>query len=235
MSSAEFDLRMNIMDYARRSSLVLAELVAKQPFASALRIKDVRVLLQTMAHQERLLRQAPFDARRYYYYLSPRGAKLLGDQSARTSPLPERDKLRAYAIAAFCSAGAEPRLRLHRQELLRFRSEDEAELSPRYYVSQRPNDSRLGHLRPDLGGNGRWDRVVHQCRRDMRWHMEHALFSTWLAAGRFEFAVITATEPKAARIRRALAEIRIKHSITMHVFVLSELLPLLFPLPEQPP
>ena len=111
---------------------------------------------------------------------------------------------RRYAMLQFC-CGSPRRNKLTSDELrarfpvlVRFGS------CHNYYIAESGSQPRLGFLRVDLCGPGRWDRIVSKTLGDIHWHSSVPLIRELLACGSFEVTVITAELAKAERIRERL-------------------------------
>ena len=113
--------------------------------------------------------------------------------------------LRRYAMLKFCLKRAPPRRKLTPEEF-QFRLPDmyRAAHAHHYYISFDEPQPRVGFLRVDLGGRGRWDRIVAKARGDMHRHLQFPIVQQLLAKQSFEVAVVTSTHEKARRIHEAL-------------------------------
>jgi hypothetical protein len=102
-------------------------------------------------------------------------------------------------------------------------------LTAGYYL-QATTEKVIGFLRVDMGGDGRWDRVVAKCAEDAR---AIAIDPTWrerVAAGCFEITVATALPQKAERLGRALQAS--PTPLPIRIAVIPELLNLIAPPPH---
>lgn len=168
-----------------------------------------------------------------YYYLSESAANLLGEHPGIARPLKDEPKIRAYAALAFCCLD-EPR----REKLT---AEEFKEVFPElyrlgerisYYIDTEGPQKRLGYIRVDYGGRGRWDRLIAKCRSDIRKRCDNRAFRELVLRGGFVITVITALEQKAARLRDALEDAQLPAEVKVHV--VPELLEMIAPGPRRP-
>ncbi len=119
---------------------------------------------------------------------------------------------RRFAMLQFCCG--RPRCnKLTPQELSsRFPSLFRFGSCHNYYFTHRDAQPRLGFLRVDLGGPGRWDRIVSKTLSDIHWHFAVPLIRTLLACESFEITVLIAQAAKAERVRQRLLR---KHLLTV--------------------
>jgi len=121
-------------------------------------------------------------------------------------PLSSETKLRRFAMLSFCYLGKTPRCPVtpcHEDET-RLQADD-APLSGNYYV-QNGEEDIYGFLRVDMGGTGRWDRIVAKCTNDARRIVAASTLKPYTASGLFEITLATATQQKAERLQRAFCE-----------------------------
>ena len=162
--------------------------------------------------------------------LGPGHCYTLGKADGETKRFCERGIATALAMLSFCFS--DPRRR--RQKLIpgEFQSHfpdlviDDWS-SEHYYLAE----DRLGYLRVDLGGNGRWDRVIHYCTRDILRHEARLELARLMRDGFMEFTVATATHQKARRLRQAMLRQPLHPHVTTQVVVAAELLHLIAPPP----
>ncbi|MEZ6127092.1 MAG: hypothetical protein R3C59_00250 [Planctomycetaceae bacterium] len=121
-------------------------------------------------------------------------------------PLSSETKLRRFAMLSFCCLGKTPRRPVtpcHEDET-RLQADD-APLSGNYYVQNGDKDI-YGFLRVDMGGAGRWDRIVAKCCHDARRIVTASTLKPYTASGLFEITLATATQQKAERIHQAFCD-----------------------------
>ena len=121
-------------------------------------------------------------------------------------PLSSETKLRRFAMLSFCCLGKVPRRPVtpcHEDET-RLQADD-IPLSGNYYVQNGEKDI-YGFLRVDMGGAGRWDRIVAKCTNDARRIVAASTLKPYTASGLFEITLATATQQKAERLQRAFCE-----------------------------
>ena len=124
-------------------------------------------------------------------------------------PLPIRslDALaRAYALLAVCCLQQEQRTLVTAKEVSAHIPEIRLPDQRRcYYLSREANQLRLGFVRVDSGGRGRWDRIAQKACDDMRKHLAMPSLSSLIDHRQFEVCVVTALASKARRIDELLS------------------------------
>ena len=158
------------------------------------------------------LGEAPLDHHGSYFHLTERGARDVRRKPHRGSrhagPLSESAKARAFALLAFCRLSGINRERLWPDELRKVVPGFDPVGSASTYCAERTDDSRkLGFVRVDAGGFGRWDRILATLAADLRSVAAEPALRTLIAARAFEVTLVTVTPEKAERLRTALAEI----------------------------
>jgi hypothetical protein len=198
-------------------------------------IKDPTIPLHQLVHSK-YLGMDVLCGQESYLFLTPKGAHACG-QSLPTveerwcGPIPERAKIINYAILACCCLSDTTRQRLtlgefrqHFPQLLR------PGLTMNYYVDASGDRPRLGFVRVDMGGHGRWDRILAKCCDDWRAHEAHAGFRSLIDRGEFEISIVTALEQKADRLRHALSAH--KQKMVVRICAVRRLLDLIAPEPR---
>jgi hypothetical protein len=200
--------------------------------------REVKELLQSLHQVHGYMESVPPFGKQKYYRVTHRYFSDLDVQPDHGTerPLSEDEKLGAYAMLGFCFGDRHrARQKLTADDLREYfpelaesvdRPADRARLE-RYYLA----GDRLGYLRIDKGGRGRWDRIVSYVDRDIGRHESQPGFSRLIADGYFEVTVVTATAQKARRLRQLIAERPIHQRVPVDCFVLPELLHFLAPPP----
>lgn len=88
----------------------------------------------------------------------------------------------------------------------------------------------MGFLRVDMGGSGRWDRILAKCEHDAKLISNAPRFSEVLKTGRAEVSLAVTLPHKAERLRQALQDSPL--SMPLRIIVIPELLYLIAPPPE---
>jgi len=189
--------------------------------------------------RRRYLGQATLYGKRQYFYLAAEGAAWLAQRGAtrlaenRHGPLSELAKIHNYALLAFCLLTDAHRQRLTADELEQhFPALHRPGLPLNYYIDSTSAQPRLGFIRVDMGGHGRWDRVLATCRRDLETHWQHPGFQPFMRRQRFEITLITALPQKAQRLREALASGGDWRGSIVRIVAMPELLNLIAPPPS---
>lgn len=209
-----------------RYRLVTFETVARSQGCANLKPRRLRQLLRS-CRDAKLLSSALLHSGRRYWFLTEMGAHHCGLDTARSGPLSEMAKLRAYALLLFCCHSDRPRHRLTTEELSqRFPALHRPGMPSTYYFD--PADlGRIGLARVDAGHTGRWDRMLQSVRRDLKVHSQRPGFRQLVQAGRFEITVLTVLPTKAKRATIALEAFPASQPCPLHVVALPKLMPLI--------
>jgi hypothetical protein len=229
----------DVLDHIARYRIGVPEALIKTPpfadYSPARAKRTLRALSE--AEGEPLLASAPLFGDHRYFYLTRAGEAAIGEppeeqgSRRRAGALSEIAKVRAYGVLAFCCLSDRPRQRLTLEEFRRnFPEHHRPGLPMAYYADYEAK--RLGFVRVDAGGRGRWDRIAEKLREDIERHREMPAFRGSIAAGTFELALVTATERKAERLRPLFEEEARASGVPIRVHVLPELLDLIAPLPR---
>jgi hypothetical protein len=206
--------QLMLLRHVARYRLTTAEVVRT---VAGLRLKtNVQALeyLQSLV-QQGWLGEAPFDRRGPYFFLTEQAAKRLNLPNDRFGPLSESAKLRAYAMLAFCRLMNVHRERLSLDDLRRLvPSLDTAGMTATFYAARTETTRTLGFARLDVGGVGRWDRILATLRADIRNLESEPSLRPLFVSRAFEMTLITVTAEKAERLRSTFVE---KYSSTMPV------------------
>jgi hypothetical protein len=98
-----------------------------------------------------------------------------------------------------------------------------------YYVDTSHSQPRLGFVRVDAGGRGRWDRVLAKCRSDLEAHCTVSGFRKFIDRQAFEITLITALPQKARRLAESMSSLRDARVSMIKVVAMPELLNLIAP------
>jgi len=172
------------------------------------------------------LRRAVLDGVTPAYILSPSARSRLGRVSPRDEdrglslPL----KLNLYGMLLFCCAQHVSRHKLTPTELRqRFSDLHRPGREHRYYVTRDGPVTRLGFLRIDSGGRGRWDRIVGKFADDLRGHLQIPLVRRLLENNAFEATIVSALPTKAGRIESELSQYQKVLPIPCHSVAIPQL------------
>ena len=122
-----------------------------------------RELLRELSHEGLILEDTLYKGHTFYY--------------RREQPYSEPSKIRAYAMLAICAARSANRTKLTRTEFQQYFPEMcRPGLPMNYYVDLTAANPVLGFVRADLGGHGRWDRIVAKAldRKSTRLNSSHS-------------------------------------------------------------
>lgn len=234
-------LSQGILDHIRRYRIGLARFCYR-----ALRMAHEDVTQGEIKHTLRYLREeqgylgsAPLFGSQRYDDLSPRYLQQDDiEDDGLGYPLREDEKLAAYAMLRVCFDGdGAQRCKLtagdFREHFPDLAESLDVAADPRRAARFYLAEDRLGLLRVDRGGHGRWDRIVSYCDRDLTRLAASPAFGELFAQGSFELTVVTATQQKAVRLRHALEDRPPHEGVHVRVVVLSELLHILAPPPQR--
>jgi hypothetical protein len=198
---------------------------------------DIHDALDGLAARE-YLGQATLYGTHRYYFLGERAAKEFELDKADIGPLKEREKTLRLAMVRVCLAATPPHRPLTRSDFehhypalfrARPRGSEQRSQEPRfrdYYLA----GARLGLVRVDFGGRGRYDRILKKAYRQIVTHNAMPPYARLIADEAFELTIVTAFPTKAVRLRADAADGRIGVPINVHL--VEELRELVAPLPR---
>ena len=170
------------------------------------------------------LRSFPLYHPKRYFTLGLRGATLLGLPPNRTLPLGPQTLPTEYGILAFALLGQARHERLTSSEFIaRYPGTPQHVAEQCYCVDASRQTLEL--VRVDLGGKP--DHVARKCRADIVARANTEPFVSLLEQGRFRLVVVTCTSEKAAAIRDAFDSRLWPERLSIHLAVVSDLLPLI--------
>jgi hypothetical protein len=229
------DVRHAMQEHLLRYRMTVLAAVQQMPEFKAFGRKRTAAILHQLC-RSRDFGHAPLYRNRRYFFLAARGSKTVANQSPSGSPddqcgpLSELAKIKNYAMLAFCCLGRQPRHRLNRTDFDRcFPDLTRPGLPMNYYVDTSQSQPRLGFLRVDAGGRGRWDRVLAKCRHDVEAHCAQDGFRRFINRNAFEITVITALPQKARRLAESIGTLRDGRVRMIRVSAMPELLNLIAP------
>lgn len=236
--NSEF-LRMHPIEQAILSHIDRYEITTAEASFNALvrgmtSVEIARNRLDALVRRKILRREPLFKATPCYSRNKRRLAPTRnGDRVGVDDVLSIPEKLRRFAMLQFCTLHSTNRNRLTRQEMsLRFTDLYRENVSINYYVANDDSTTKLGFLRVDMCGHGRWDRIVSKLNSDLHWHLQHRTVKQLLSANAFEMTVVTALWPKARRIESAFAEKSQLMPIPIRVIAMPEFMSIIRPPPD---
>ena len=199
--------------------------------------RQIRDELQRLC-QSGQLGSAPLFRNRIYFHLPgvvcPPGTEATATETTvyRFGPLSEVAKIRNYAMLSFCCLSQHQRQRLTADDIQRFVPDlYRIGMPSNYYVEADGPQSRLGFLRVDTGGHGRWDRVLAKAREDIRKHSLFKSIEEFVGRGLFEVSIVTALPQKAARLQKAIEDWPAEQQSLIRITTCPELINLIAPPP----
>lgn len=221
---------LDVLQHVRRYKMTVLRALERQPFFAGCGPYAVENVVRRLREGGWLKSEWLYDGyvqtggrtpqpNRYrYYHLTAKAANLLGEHPSSARPLKDEPKCRAYAVLAFCCFGEPQREKLTPHEYREMFPElDRKGERINYYIDAQGPQKRLGYIRVDYGGYGRWDRLIASCQDDIRKRCDNRAFRQLVLEGGFVICVITALEQKAARLRAALEDARLPAEIKVHV------------------
>lgn len=223
-----------ILSHIDRYEITTAEASFNALVRGMTSVEIARNRLDALVRRKVLRREPLFKATPCYSRNKSRlDATRAGDRLGVDDVLSIPEKLRRFAMLQFCTLHSTNRNRLTRQEMsLRFTDLYRENVPVNYYVASDDSTTKLGFLRVDLCGHGRWDRIVSKLNSDLHWHLQHRTVKQLLTANAFEMTVVTALWPKARRIESALAEKSQLMPIPVRVIAMPEFMSIIRPPPD---
>lgn len=195
-----------ILEHVFRYRMTVVDALVKLDFFDEKTPHAAKNVLRRLRHGG-YLNSAPLFGTRRYYYPTPAAAHAIGQTEAIARPLPEQTKIDAFGMLIYCCC------RLPQQEKLTlgefqdgfsdlFRQGER----PNYYIDTADETKRLGFIRVDRGGFGRWDRLINRCRDDIAKRCDLPAFRALINRGGFVFTLLTSLPQKAERIEEAVGD-----------------------------
>lgn len=195
----------------------------------------LKALLRNLCQAGELGQDTLYHHKRYFYRAGaeqPPTDTSRNPSTPKAGPLSETAKIRNYALLAFCCLNGAHRIRLTRAELeTQFPEIARPGLPLNYYVETSRDSSRLGFVRIDTGGYGRWDRIAAKCSNDLDQHLSHPGVQHFVNRNAIEITLITALPQKADRLREWLIQRHGHAAEWIRIVVFPELLNLIAPPP----
>ena len=186
--------------------------------ASDLDLAEAQTLLDRLTESELLVAGDLAPGVGPCYQLTHRATQKLDLDPAFAKPLHRDARIEWYAIASFCTAGGQPRRLYTKEEFVERHGSLWYPGQPvRYYLEPGADGcTRLAYLKVDIGGRGRWDRLIDSCARFLRQRIDlqqasprHrnqiGAFAELVRRGRFQITVLVALDDKRRSIERELA------------------------------
>ena len=203
-------LWLSVREHVARYRMTVLAAVQQMPEFKSFGRKRTAAFLHQLC-RSRTLGHAPLYRNRGYFFLAARGSGSNADELQRGStgdrygPLSESAKIKNYAMLAFCCLGTRRRQRLSPADFNRcFPDLSRPGLPMNYYVDTSQSKPRLGFVRVDAGGRGRWDRVLAKCQNDAEAHYADSGFRQFIDCQAFEITLITALPQKARRLAESI-------------------------------
>ena len=223
----------DVVEQIMRYRMTTLEAVSTLPSARRLGRRRIAGQLRQMCDRGRIAAASLFHQRRYFYLPCDENVDLSNGSQQKHGPLSEEAKIRNYAMLAFCCHAKTNRHRLTAAELTRFLPDIERfGTALNYYLDNSASRPRLGYIRVDTGGRGRWDRILAKLRSDVRLHSSREEVRRLIDQDAFEVTLITARPQKGKRLADELNRVSESQLARVHIAVVPELLHLIAPLPQ---
>ena len=239
-SNSASTIRCEVLQHVARYRMSVLTVIQRLPTVGNLSRHRCRALLRDMCRDGELGVASLYGHVRYFHLPQPEPASAVRAKhnkhpSARhCGPLSEQAKVHNYAMLAFCCLSTRRRQRLTVDELQRhFPGIHRPGVTLNYYVDTSDDKPRLGFLRVDSGGRGRWDRVAAKCHNDLDTHCMDAAFEPFIRTGQFEITCVIALPQKALRLQEVIASWRDQRSSVIRIVALPELVHLIAPAPSR--
>lgn len=219
---------IEVIEHVYRYRLTVPEALACQGFAdSPEKAKNLLRRLRSRGY----LNSCPLYGTRNYHHLTKVAANIIGKPESAARPLAEQTKLDSFAMLSFCAMREPFQHKLTLDEFKEnfpqlFRNGER----PNYYVHTSDGKTKLGYIRVDRGGLGRWDRLLNRCRGDISTRSELPEFRRLIDSGGFVFTLITALPQKRQKLEAALDES--PFPCPFNIVAIPDLLELVAPLPK---
>ena len=231
------DRRHAVLEHLARYRMTVLSAVQQMPDFKRIGRKRTAAFLHELC-RSRELDHAPLYRNCRYFFLGRRGFDRVAGElppsvnADRHGPLSERAKIKNYAILAFCCLSGCRRQRLTPADFDNcFPNLRRPGLSMNYYVDTSGPQPRLGFIRVDTGGRGRWDRVVAKCLHDVETHYAEPSFRCFITRQAFEITLITPLPHKARRMAETVSALRDSRVNLIKISAIPELLNLIAPPP----
>lgn len=216
-----------VLDQIAMFGFTVLESVARLPDLDCLGRRSLNRFLYRMRHR-RLIRFECLYGSRKCIRMTPKAERAIQIHGVQprfqNRPLSEESKIRALALLSFCTLSDVQRV----PRISAFNGSDTRTWS-NFYVEQ-SIEQRVGFLRVDMGGRGRWDRILAKCEHDAQLIRSDHRFAETVAAGRAEVSLAVTLPHKAERLRQAVIDSPL--ALPLRIFVIPELLYLIAPPPD---
>lgn len=216
-----------VLEQIAMFGLSVEDSVAKLSMLETKGHRAVARLLNRM-RKRRLVRFEPLYGSRDCIRLGSRGLHALRNMQLPirfdSRPLSEESKIRALALLSFCMLSDPQRTPLIDK------SDKENNFTWSSYYREQSVEQRIGFLRVDMGGRGRWDRILAKCEHDGISMRGDPRFAEAVTSARAEVSVAVALPQKAERLRQAISDHPL--ALPIRIVVIPELLYLIAPPPE---
>lgn len=224
-----------ILDHVARYRMSTPSIVGQLPETKTRSRRHVHHELRQLC-RSRYLGAGPLFRNRRYYFLAAASRLRPNVEDAnghRIGPLSEIAKIRNYAMLSFCCSSKHRRRRLTADDFEQhFPDMYRPGLPLNYYIDAGTSQPRLGFLRVDTGGRGRWDRILEKARADIEAHWIRPEIRPFIERGLFEITVVTALPQKASRLTQALDDCTDPRKSLIRICVCSDLINLIAPPPS---
>jgi hypothetical protein len=223
MSSKLTGRDYEILRHLLRYKVATREMFHRALFAKVSRNAVTKVVTRLVAHG--WLKRHPFLVASCYFTLTDQAARLFGiPEAAIEKPIPPRQMIQDYAVAAYCCLGEKPRSLLTAEEI----QQDHPHLwfdqliSDRYYVDSGFRPELVGQIVVDDGTAPQT--FLEGCRQDVVTRAKRAAVRKLIQGGTYRLSVLTAIPEKASVLKSGLKKLDWPEGLRTEVVVIPGLI-----------
>ena len=214
MNSGDSQIEVAVLSFVRRFRLTIRALI---PLAIEHPVGEVEQAIASLIRKGLIRRHSPGDGVELLLYCQ--GSK------RRRAPS-NRNQITSLATIHFCHfLNAQRELLTPEEFKSHFPELHKPQHDRRYFLDRECSPVRLGFLRIDHGGDGRWNRIIDKARRDFDKHRRDPAFADLISNQWFEVHIVTGTKRKAIRIEQTVRQTRRRSDEAIRVTAIPELLP----------
>jgi hypothetical protein len=192
-------------------------------FAKVSRNAVTKVVTRLVAHG--WLNRHPYLVASCYFTLSDKAALLFGvPEAAIAKPIPPRQMVNEYAVAAYCCLGEKPRQLLTADEIQEEHSLLWFDQLPcdRYYHDAGFRPELLGQIFVDDGAAPQ--AFLESCRQNLLTRAKRATVRKLIQGGGYRMTILTAIPEKAAVFKAGLKKLELPEGLRTEVVVIPNLI-----------
>ncbi len=212
-----------ILQHLLRYRIATREMFHRALFAKVSRNAVTKVVTRLVANG--WLNRHPFLVASCYFTLSKKAALLFGTpEVAIEQPIPPRQMIVEYAVAAYCCLGEKPRQLLTVEEIERDYPQlvfDQLD-SQKYYLDAGFRPELLGQIIVDDGAPPQV--FLERCRQDVSARVKRATVRKLVQGGGYRLTILTAVAEKASVFRSGLKKLEWPEGLRTEIVVIPNLI-----------